>query len=90
MNNFKLNCKLYGIPESEMAETYVYKTPGLKEYTCDIKNYMSYMKPIIEQGLRKHIEAENKKKIITRESLNIIEEESQITNTTSSSTDFYG
>ena len=90
MNNFKINCKLLGIPENEMAETYSYKTPGLKEYTSDIKNYMNYMKPIIEQGLLKHIEQENKKKIVTRGTLNIIEEESQITNTTTSSTDFYG
>ena len=36
-----------------MADTYSYKTPGLQEYTQDIRNYMSYMKPVIEQGLLK-------------------------------------
>ena len=63
-----------------MADTYSYKTPGLQEYTQDIRNYMSYMKPVIEQGLLKAKSQEQKKKIVTRETflsaLNIIEEES--------------
>ena len=68
-----------------MADTYSYKTPGLQEYTQDIRNYMSYMKPArkkseIEQGLLKAKSQEQKKKIVTRETflsaLNIIEEES--------------
>ena len=84
-----MNCKIYGIPENEMADTYSYKTPGLREYRNEIKNYMSYMKPVIEQGLLKAKDREMQKKIITRE-MDIIEEESQVTNTTTSTTDFYG
>jgi hypothetical protein len=37
---FKDNCRILGFPEDQYAHMWSYKTPGLREYCQDIKNYM--------------------------------------------------